>query len=230
MKSLDDDSLLCVLHLLSGHTLSQLTMVCTTLREFLRRMDSVWGRLVYHPLPEDALRGAPAASLRHGVAPCLGPCLRAYSLAYCTLKFAVRIARIEYTANGMVMKDCVLHLVRTLASFQDDSTLGERQCFAKAWSQTEGVLVRYPVGTYFDAVSAFCDLKPPLSVVLTAMKHVVLNPAFSIPVCQMSLARRGVAVTEKRLAEQVWELKRIARRIAYILKTGAKGLTVVRHP
>ena len=221
MWPLDDDATFSLLSHASGHTLSQAMMVCRWLCALIRGRDDLWGRL---------LRRRPT-SVDLGHIPRTRPWFEAgenryfYALAYASLKFAMRAARQEYTVNGVLMKDCILCMVGVLASFHDDSTLGERARFVRAWRETERVMVRYPIGTYFDATEAFADLEAPLSTVLTGMRQVAINPALSHPVCRLRLSHRRDAAERERLhGERVWELKRVVRRVGYLLKVGRRAM------
>ena len=226
MMSLHDDALFSVFSYASGHTLSQAMMACRRLSHFIRSRDDLWGRLLHR-------QRATSIDLRQIPRP--RPCFEGgenryrYALAYASLKFAVRIARQEYSVNGVLMKDCILCMVSVLASFHDDSTLDERASFVGAWRKTERVVVQYPIGVYFDAVRVFGDLEPSLSVVLTAMRQVAINPALCHPVCKLRLSHRcgDADERERRHSERIWELRRVVRRLGYLLKIGRQAMSTL---
>ena len=230
MEALDDDALLSVLRRASGHTLSQAMMSCRRLCGFLRRRDELWGRLLRRPacVVVDEVQRIPRGRRPCGFAG--NPNRYLYSLAYASLKFAVRIARLEYSTNGVLMKDCVLCVVSLMASVHDDSTVAEQAHLTRAWLAAEGCLLRFPIGTYFDAVEAFGSLEGPLAVVLMGMRQVAVNPALNSPVCRLRLSDRGgSAERDRRHRDRVWELKRVVRRIGFLLKVGRQAMGVLRR-
>jgi hypothetical protein len=227
MQILSDDALFCIFRHTSGHTLSNAMMSCAHFCHFIETTDALWERFIRRPRSENHFSR---------LSPRPGPCsitksaFHFYSLAYSNLKFAMRVARLEYSTNGVLMADCMTHIARLMGQPNGASLLarGSGAYLMRAWSKAEGHVTKHPIGTYFDAVEAFVDLEPPLSIISRGVQIVARNPALSSPVCRMRLSNTcSPQNMEIKVNDRVWELKRVARRLRYLLKVGRHAMSAL---
>ena len=218
-------------------------MACTRMCNCIRQEDSLWSDLVCHDMVlllgrEDYPQYPPRTQPCPGV----GGDRYIFCAAYANLKFAMRIARHEYTSNWELMRDGIQSLL-VVSPYDDvDSTSTGvdswsspltpvlTRALTRSWGRVEHALVRFPIGTYFDAVEAFGDIELSLSVVLEALRLVVLMPPLIHYVYRMRTShRRNVQMTAGGdYMDVVLEFKRMLRRVRYLLRVGRKAMRYMK--
>lgn len=122
--------------------------------------------------------------------------------------YAIRALRVEYTRSYVLINDCVSH-VGTLPDNMEMGNVG------REWKRLETVILgRCQIGTHLNGITIAKQITNPLHTLIHALGVVASRPQTYVPICVKRYRGDGGDMMT-HLGEQIYELRRVIRRLKY---------------